>query len=413
MSRRATSWLMEEAFNDKNAEAARRNLHRGLRRERSREALDTWFVESWPLVRTRLLDGAYRPAPPTRAQIFKYDGTSRTLHVPSIPDRFIQRALLQVMGWRFERLFSDSSFAYRRHQGTHDAIRRIKTNAYRLPWVLDLDIKGYFDHIEHGRLINELMRHIGDERVLGLIWRYLKASTPDHGLTHLGVPQGAPLSPLLANLYLNAFDRFLHARDIEFVRYADDVKCFTWSLTESRRILRLSEDFLRDRLNLELNSKKSAIDLSGNRPFLGYAFHTTSDLRLVVAPRSIQAFKRKVRELLGELQERPQRARAIVRKVGTYLRGWMQYFSLTEIGDIQLAQQWTIRAIRAACWRAWRTGKARFYWLVKLGLSKDVARRVVWNTKSSWWNASAPHMKAALSYSTLQTWGFPILRSDL
>jgi len=410
MTRRSTSWLMEEAFSAKNSEAARRNLSRGLRREKSRQTLDSWFAEDWPLTCTRLLDGAYTPRPSTRIQILKFDGTKRTLQVPTIQDRFIQRALLQVMQWRFEKIFSNSSFAYRRQHGAHAAIRRVQKNAYRLPWVVDLDIKGYFDHIEHGRLINQLIRHIGDERVLGLIWRYLKSATPDHGLGHIGVAQGAPLSPLLANLYLHEFDTFLQAHDIEFVRYADDIKCFTWSLTESRRILHLSQDFLRDRLNLELNPQKSSIDLPGNRPFLGYAFNRTHDLRLGVASRSRQAYKRKVRELLKELVTSPPRARAVVRRIGTYLRGWLEYFSLSEVGDIKLLQEWTIQAIRAAFWRAWRNGKGRFYWLVRLGLSKDVARRVVWNRHGSWWNASKPHMKAAISYSTLQSWGFPVLR---
>lgn len=409
MSRSSTSWLMEEAFSDKNAEAARRNLHRTLQREKSRHTLDTFFTEDWPLTRIQLLDGAYRPQPSTRIQILKFDGKKRTLQVPAIQDRFIQRALLQVMQWRFETFFTDSSYAYRRQFGAHDAIRRVKKNAYRLPWVVDLDIKGYFDHIEHGRLINQLMRHIGDERVLKLVWRYLKNATPDHGLSHLGVPQGAPLSPLLANLYLHDFDRFLQARDIEFVRYADDIKCFTWSLTESRRILNLSEDFLRNRLNLELNVEKTAIDLPGNRIFLGYAFHHTHDLRLVVSPRSRHAYKRRVREFLRELVQNPLRARTVVRKIGTYLRGWREYFALTEIGDITLLQQWTIRAIRAAFWRAWHHGKGRYFWLQRLGASKDAARRVAWNTHTSWWNASGEHMKAAISYSKLTAWGFPIL----
>ncbi|WP_091644400.1 group II intron reverse transcriptase/maturase, partial [Marinobacter salarius] len=296
-------------------------------------ALKTHLQQHWPTLRERLLSGDYHPQPVRRVSIPKPQGGERILGIPTVQDRLIQQALHQVLSPMLEPNFSDHSYGFRPGRSAHQAVKAMQrhiSDGHR--WVVDLDLAQFFDRVNHDVLMSLLARRITDRRILTLIRRYLQAGTLDGGLVsprREGAPQGGPLSPLLSNVLLTELDRELERRGHRFCRYADDCNIYVSSKRSGERVMASITHFLETRLRLKVNTVKSAVDRPWRRSFLGYSvsWHKRQ-VRLRIAPKSLRAYLAKLRPLLR--RSRGQSLTTTIRKLNPVLRGWANYYRLTD-----------------------------------------------------------------------------------
>lgn len=395
--------LIERMVEAENMRCAWRQVksNRGAPGVDGRDIDDTAVLlrKCWPRIKQRLLDETYRPQPVRRVEIPKPGGGVRKLGVPTVLDRLIQQAMHQVLSPLFEPTFSDRSYGFRPGRSAHQAV--VRARGYQCGgkrWVVDMDLKQFFDEVNHDILMSRVGRKVSDKRMKRLIGLYLKSGVLTNGVvvaTHQGTPQGGPLSPLLSNILLDDLDKELERRGHAFCRYADDCNIYVNSRRAGERVLASVTRHVEDRLKLKVNTEKSVVGRPWERVFLGYSFTMHKATKLRVPPKSVKRIRAHIKTLCRQGRGR-NLWRFINEDLNPVLRGWIQYFRLADVkGFAQDLDQWIRRRLRCILWRQWKRRWTRFKRLVSRGLDIVQARRSAFNGRGPWWNAGASHMNAA------------------
>ena len=415
-----TERLMEEVCGRENCQQALRRVKAnkgspGVDGMTVRE-LPGYLKRHWPAIREQLLSGTYRPQPVRRVEIDKPDGGGvRKLGVPTVLDRFIQQAVLQVLQRRWDRTFSDHSYGFRPGRSAHQAVARAQqyvSEGYR--WVVDLDLEKFFDRVCHDKLMARIAQRISDKRMLKLIRAFLTAGVMENGLVSAvdeGTPQGGPLSPLLSNLVLDELDRELERRGHRFVRYADDSNVYVRSERAGQRVMARLTAFITRRLKLKVNGQKSAVARPVDRKFLGFSFTGGQQPRRRIAPKAIVRFKERVRELTS--RTRGVSLERMVEELSAYLRGWRSYFGFCETPSVlHDLDQWLRRRLRSVLWKHWKRGSTRFAELRRRGVGRALAAKTAGSAHGPWRLANSPALTVALPNAYFDSLGLPRLVSD-
>ena len=375
--------------------------------------LGAWLKEHWPETKSRLLDGTYEPQPVRRVEIPKASGGVRPLGVPTVLDRFIQQAVMQVLQGDWDGSFSDASYGFRPGRSAHQAVERAQEHigaGYAV--VVDLDLEKFFDRVNHDILMGLVAKRVVDKRLLRLIRGFLTAGVLDGGLvgpSTEGTPQGGPLSPLLSNLMLDVLDRELEKRGHRFVRYADDCNIYVRSRRAGERVMASVTRFLARRLKLTVNAAKSAVDRPAVRAFLGFSFTSRRPLKRRITPQALARFKARVREITRRTR-RVSLAR-LVAELSRHLVGWRGYFGFCETPSVLLRlDRWVRRRLRAFVWRQWKRGRTRFAALRRLGINRHLAAKTAGSAHGPWRLSNSPALAYALPNAFFARLGLAPLR---
>src|SRR5499427_500373 len=413
----STNRLMEEVCERENLKAALRQV----RANKGSPGVDGMTVvglkdhlkQHWPAIREQLLNGTYEPQPVKRVEIPKPDGGGvRKLGIPRVLDRFIQQAVLQVLQRRWDRTFSDHSYGFRPGRSAHQAVAQAQEYiAEGYGWCVDLDLEKFFDRVNHDKLMGQIAKRVEDKRLLKLIRAFLNAGVMENGLVSPsveGTPQGGPLSPLLSNLVLDEFDRELERRGHRFVRYADDSNIYVRSEKAGQRVMESIARFITHELKLKVNEAKSAVARPQERKFLGFSFSAGPEVKRVIAPKALDRFKQRVREIT-------RRAKSVslettMEELAPYMRGWRSYFGFCETPEVLIGlTRWVRLRLRAALWRQWKTPRRRRAALMALGVHPRLASNTAGSGLGPWYLAKAKALSVGLSNAYFKSLGLPSL----
>jgi len=398
----------------------RANLQRALKQVRQNQGapgidgmsvdeLPEYLRHHWLEIRAQLVAGRYRPQPVRRVEIPKPDGRKRLLGIPTVLDRFIQQAIAQVVQEQWEPHFHRRSYGFRPQRSAHQAVRQLQADIREgRRWVVDLDLEAFFDRVNHDRLVARLRRHVPDRTLLRLINRYLKAGVrvgEETEATTEGVPQGGPLSPVLANVVLDELDWELDRRGHRFARYADDCNIVVASARAGVRVMASVKRFIEGSLRLTVNTRKSAVDHPWNRTFLGFTV-SRNEAKLKVADQAIEKLKARIRELTR--RTRGHRLLDVVAELRETLLGWKAYFGIAEVlSPLRDIDKWIRRKLRCYHWKQW--GRAGYRELRRRGVSV----REAWHTSKSahgpWRLSKTPALAQALTARYFSNLGLPSL----
>ena len=415
----STNRLMEEV-------CERENLKEALRRVKANKGsagidgvtvggIADYLKQHWPAIREQLLNGTYKPKPVRRVEIPKSDGGVRKLGIPTVLDRFIQQAVMQVLQRQWDRTFSDHSYGFRPGRSAHQAVAQAQQYiAEGRSWCVDLDLEKFFDRVNHDKLMDQIAKRVGDKRLLKLIRAFLNAGVMENGLvtpSAEGTPQGGPLSPLLSNLVLDKLDRELERRGHRYVRYADDCNIYVCSERAGQRVMESVTQFITQKLKLKVNETKSAVARPQERKFLGFSFTAGPEFKRVIAPKTLDRFKQRIREIT-------QRAKGVsmkttIEELAPYMRGWRSYFGYCETPEVLVSlTRWVRLRLRAAMWRQWKTPRRRREALLELGVRLRLARNTAASGLGPWYLAKAKALSVGLSNAYFKSLGLPSLAEE-
>lgn len=411
-----SEFLMEEVVEQENVNKA---LQR-VRSNRGGPGADGMSVEelpghlrsNWPGIREQLLSGEYRPQPVKRVQIPKPDGGARKLGVPTVVDRLVQQAILQVLQPRWDPTFSEHSYGFRPGRSAHQAVAQAQQYiAEGYDWVVDFDLEKFFDRVNHDQLMARVAQRVEDKRLLKLLRGYLSAGVMENDLvgpTTEGTPQGGPLSPLLSNLVLDALDRELERRGHRFVRYADDCNVYVKSERAGHRVMESVTRFLEKKLKLKVNRAKSAVSRPSKRSFLGFSFTGGERPRRRISPSARSRFKKRVRELTRRSRSVSLEQRIAV--LSRYLRGWRQYYGFCETPSVLgHLDSWLRRRLRSCVWKQWKHGRRRFAELRRLDVGHELAAKTAGSPHGPWRLSRSPALSYAFPIHVFDSLGLPRL----
>ncbi len=421
----ATGALERPATTDRLIEEVcqRDNLKDALRRVKANKGsagvdgmpvgdLADYLKQHWPAIRDRLLSGTYEPQPVRRVNIAKPDGGVRQLGIPTVLDRFIQQAVLQVLQRRWDRTFSRHSYGFRPGRSAHQAVAQAQQYiAEGYGWVVDLDLEKFFDRVHHDKLMGRLAQRVDDKRLRTLIRAFLNAGVMENGLVGpsvQGTPQGGPLSPLLSNLVLDELDRELERRGHRFVRYADDCNIYVRSERAGHRVMESVSRFITGELKLKVNETKSAVARPQDRKFLGFTVTAGPEVKRAIAPKALDRFKARVRDIT-------RRAKGVslettIAELTPYMRGWRSYFGFCETPEALIyLTRWVRLRLRAALWRQWKTPRRRRAALLTLGVRSRLANQTAGSGLGPWYLARAKALSVGLSNAYFDSLGLPRL----
>jgi RNA-directed DNA polymerase len=401
----------------------RENLKEALRRVKANkgsagidrmtvDGIADYLKQHWPAIREQLLSGTYQPKPVRRVEIPKPDGGVRKLGIPTVLDRFIQQAVMQVLQRQWDPTFSDHSYGFRPGRSAHQAVAQAQRYiAEGHSWCVDLDLEKFFDRVNHDKLMGQIANRVGDKRLLKLIRAFLNAGVMENGLVSPsveGTPQGGPLSPLLSNLVLDELDRELERRGHRFVRYADDSNIYVRSQRAGQRVMKSVMRFITQKLKLKVNETKSAVARPQERKFLGFSFTASPEAKRVIAPQAMDRFKQRIREITR--RAKGVSMKTTIEELAPFMRGWRSYFGFCETPEVLVSlTRWVRLRIRAAMWRQWKTPRRRREALIELGVRSRLASNTAGSGLGPWYLAKAKALSVGLSNAYLKSLGLPSL----